>query len=288
MSFSRVLFFFLASFIAYFNLTLSNLEPQDLNRQLVKTSYNFMRGYSYLALAAASAGLNFMKMPNAVTQNCTINAKAIMVLFSNPSTYQAASSIIDRSVNKTIKILESHIAQNLIELICNNLNEEAQKTEFEVIINFEATKQSVQIPDRRTSDFMAQIPREQNVSQYMKSGHMIFENNPKELIQFGIIRTFHSYKDNKQSDEKFRKCRAVATAIHLLSKHKNTSLRTHIDKMFQNALTDFYFQSVYKDGRFYYPAPDEYAIYFADKLDQYIIDHAECSEEYKKIKKKLY
>lgn len=274
MNYSRVLSVLLVCFVCS-SLTSSKQSLTDdiqrLNQQLQKTSLKFKRGYLYLTLAAASSGHNFVKVPEAITKDCMKTAKAIMTLFSSPSTYNTTSSIINSSVDKTIEHLKSDINQSLIKILCNILNEEAPKNQSNNF-NFQAEKNKTwaALP-RQPEDYFIAIPQKQTVDQYMKSGTMTFVAFAKEIIKFCTIRAFRSCEDEK-SNVKHRECMASATAISQLSQHENRTIREHVDQMFKDAFEKYFRKEVYNDMvQDYYRTNSDYAANFAKILNNYIV-----------------
>lgn len=269
---SQVLSIFVSSvFLCLASSTVSSTqmlptETQSLNQQLQKTSVKFQRGYLYLTLAAASTGRNFVRVPEPVTKNCTKIASAIMNLHGLPSTHQTTVSVLDRSVDKIINTSILQTNQSLIEVLCDHLNVEARLNQSQNF-NFEAERmKSWPVTPNESENYFIDIPQNQTVDQYMKSGSMMFMAYAKQLIKFGTIRAFYMC-ENEKSFVKHRECMGAASAILQLSRHKNHTIRENVDKMFVNAFDEYFKTEVYSESMDeYLPAKTDYAADFAKRL----------------------
>lgn len=287
MNLSRVLSIVFIYFVYHCLTESSELSNQtrELNRQLRQTSHAFQSGYLSLVLAAATTGRNFIKVPETVSIECARTAKAIMKLFLAPSSHSITLPIIYSSINKTIATLKSNTVGNLVEILCSYLDREASRIQN---FDFETIRRGVYVEHPFDFPFMTAIPAKQTVSQYMKGGNMVFVVDARPLIEFGTIREFYSYMDQK-SDFALRECMAVATAIHQLSQHTDPDLRNNVDNVFNMALQNFYLQNVQDTLTHDYnrtlSAP--YARHFTRILESHVVDFPKLipNAEYWRLKR---
>lgn len=274
-------FVLFVSFVYFGPASSKPLEPtpiHKLNQALLEINDTNYQGYLVYSIPAASAGKNFFKMPDGLSEDCIRTARTIMQLYAKLSISKTVLYVMKQSYTKAVKSKSNGLFQKQVNTTCKNLNKEAKKwlSDFS---NFEELKRDVELP-KPEKNYIYEVPSDQNIHKWLGEAPMNYED--PEMFKFKIILQFQILVKSEVSAKNNLDNISTGRAIEQLS--MSTNFKSTVDNVFAKALQD-YTKDIFVQNTDKFDAAHSTA--FVKKLDQYFLKNFVLKEEYKEIKKRV-
>lgn len=259
--------------------SLTSISEKKLNEDLRQLDDSLYRGFLFHAIAAASSGKNFFKTSQTLSEDCIKTARVTMQLFEKPSTMLNSGFVLTEGVNEVVKYKANRTFDDLVNMLCENLNEQAEQNPFGLLC-FEERKIAVQVP-KPAKNYFVEIPSDQNVLEWAMNVSMPFDD--PEVFKFGIIMQVLNFSAMDTVDKDLQEPYAIAQAIEKMS---HGLIKSPVDKVFTAALDEFV-KNLFSQGvdKVNSKSISTHLIEFMKEVDQDLLRNASLKDDYNKMKR---